>query len=408
MRKTKNNIILVVCFFSFFSFSLGLCKDPSILYLSYKDNPSQTIAIHWHTEINDQENLLFYKSESEENWHSDVSEDNDIQRFKVKVRTVHLKGLEPGMVYCFKIGEKAKQYKFRTLPDKGQKITFAVGGDAYRYLSLFRKMNEQVSKKNPDFVVMGGDIAYTHGILAFYKGKDWEMKRWQTFFQEWKKSMVTSDGRLIPIVPILGNHDIRKKKREDGTVEVRTPVLFFEFFAFPERCVSYRALDIGSSCSLFLLDTNHVFPIEGEQTAWLEQALQERQSVPVQMAVYHIGAFPSVYPYEGQTPRTIRRFWAPLFEKYHLDVAFEHHNHAYKRTFPIKEEKINNEGVVYIGDGTWGVFPRKAKNRWYLASKASKNCFNLVTLEGESYKVEAFDNKGKMIDSWQPHGAFAP
>lgn len=77
--------------------------------------------------------------------------------------------------------------------------------------------------------------------------------------------------------------------------------------------------------------------------------------IPHVFPVYHVPAFPSVRSFSNQTSAAIRRNWVPLFERFGIKVAFEHHDHAYKRTVPIREEAIDPErGIVYFGDGAWG------------------------------------------------------
>ncbi len=256
-------------------------------------------------------------------------------------------------------------------------------------------MNAQIAAKDPDFVVVGGDIAYTNGTRAVFKGKEWEIKRWRTFLKEWKEQMVTSDGRMIPMLPVLGNHDIKATALSPKEVHY----LFYDLFALPEQGVPYRVVDAGNYLSLFLLDTGHSYHIEGQQAKWLEEALATRENSAYKMAAYHIGAYPSVYPYRGRTPKKIRSEWAPLFERYHINVAFEHHNHAYKRTHRMKEGKIDPDGVIYMGDGSWGVSPRKPRHLWYLDAAAQANAVCLVTLGPEESRVEALSIQGDVIDS---------
>jgi hypothetical protein len=206
--------------------------------------------------------------------------------------------------------------------------------------------------------------------------------------------MVTSDGRMIPLMPVLGNHDIKavalKQKSKD--------FLFYQLFAFQEEGVPYRVFDAGDYLSLFLLDSGHSYHIEGRQTVWLKNNLCRRENTPYKMAAYHISGYPSVYPYRGSGAQRIRTQWAPLFERYHLHAAFEHHNHAYKRTHPLKGGKIDPSGVVYMGDGSWGVSPRKPKKLWYLDAALQSNAVCLVTLTSDRGRVEAIDLKGEVID----------
>jgi len=378
------------------SLSRALEKAPSVLYLTWMHDPTTTMTVHWHTTNKDRTSQVAYRKKGEGQWQFKEGIYGALPKTNLVVHTVELDELEPGGEYQFRIFGKRGVYSFKTLSNTlSRPVRFVVGGDAYFYLSVLRTMNDQIASKDPDFVVVGGDIAYTNGRRAIFKGKGWEIKRWRTFFKEWKKQMVTSDGRMIPIVPVLGNHDIK----ESTLMPMFHHFLFYELFAMPEKGTPYRVLDVGDYLSLFLLDSGHTYHIEGQQTQWLKKTLSARENIPYKMAVYHIAAYPSVYPYQNPSSRKIRAQWNPLFERYHLNVAFEHHNHAYKRTHPIKGNKIDPDGVVYMGDGSWGVTPRKPKKLWYLASAAQANAVCLVTLSQDLALLEAISIQGEILDS---------
>jgi hypothetical protein len=160
------------------------------------------------------------------------------------------------------------------------------------------------------------------------------MRRWHTFFKQWKQQMVTSDGRLIPLVVVLGNHDVSSRHLDPKS----GGALFYELFAFPNNLVSYRTLDFGNELSLFFLDTGHTYPVVGKQTTWLKEALEERKAQQHKMVVYHVAAYPSVSRPDKKCNKLVRKHWAPLFEEHGVKTVFEHHDHAYKRTYPIKGE----------------------------------------------------------------------
>lgn len=369
---------------------------PTVLYLTWMHDPTTTMTVQWHTIDKDPISQVAFRKQGETQWQVKEGIYVLVSKTNLAIHTVELDGLDPGEEYQFRLIGKKGTYRFRTLPKTLiSPVRFVVGGDAYFYFSALRKMNAQIASKDPDFVVVGGDIAYTHGRRAVFKGKGWEIKRWRTFLKEWKKQMVTSDGRMIPIVPVLGNHDIK--------ASTLTPMphhfLFHELFATPEQGIPYRVLDAGDYLSLFLLDSGHTFHIEGQQTQWLRNTLSKRENVPYKMAAYHIAGYPSVYPCQAQSSKKIRSQWNPLFERYHLNVAFEHHNHAYKRTYPLKGNKIDPDGVIYMGDGSWGVTPRKPKKLWYLANAAEANAVCLITLHPKMGVVEAMSIKGEILDS---------
>jgi acid phosphatase type 7 len=380
--------------------SLALAREkensPSVLYLTWMHDPTTTMTIQWHTTDADGASQVAYRKKGEAEWQLKKGIYTLLPKTNLSIHTVELDGLKPGEEYQFRLIGKKGVHRFRTLAsDLSKPVRFVVGGDAYFYLSVLRKMNEQIASKDPDFVVVGGDIAYTNGRRAVFKGKGWEIKRWRTFLKEWKKQMVTSDGRMIPIVPVLGNHDVKAST----LTSMSHHFLFYELFAMPEKGTPYRVLDAGNYLSLFLLDSGHTFHIEGQQTQWLKQVLCERENVLYKMAAYHVAAYPSVYPYGSHSSKKIRSEWNPLFERYHLNIAFEHHNHAYKRTFPLKGSKVDPDGVIYMGDGSWGVTPRKPKRLWYLASIAQANAVCVVTLDSQRAVVEALDIHGDILDS---------
>ncbi len=370
-------------------------REPSTLYLTWIHDPTSTMTVLWHTPKTDKYSMIFYQKQgSGEAWLKKEGTVKRPSRTDIHVHTVELVDLEPDTEYLFRIGKEGNKYRFKTLPrELDREVRFAVGGDAFMYYQLFKKTNLEIAEKNPDFVVIGGDIAYCHGINRF-RGLNWEVERWQNFFREYRRAMVTSDGRLIPMVVAIGNHDV-----PSGMVDPRNKsLLFYQFFPFPQQYIAYRSLDVGSYLSLVLLDTGHTYPIDGEQTEWLKQTLQARHPL-YKFAAYHIAAYPSVYPFEGTAPTKIRNNWVPLFESEGVQVAFENHNHAFKRSVPLKEGKVDPEGVLYLGDGSWGVTPRKPSKRWYLEKAAQTNCFWLVSLTQEKSSFEAFDGDGKSIDA---------
>jgi acid phosphatase type 7 len=378
-------------FFLLFS-AFARADEPEILYLTWIHDPTTTMTIQWHTPNYETASTLFYRKEGESRWTPQKGAFKILRGTSNLVHTVELTELEPKTTYqfCFEVG--TADYRFRTLSDNSaDPLHFVVAGDAYYYLTPFRKMNAKIVRHDPEFIVIGGDIAYSYSRKLIFRTPYEDVRRWQIFFKEWKKTMITSDGRLIPMLPVLGNHDIDPSKKE---------VYFFQLFALPHEDKAYRALDIGNFLSFIFLDTGHFSPVQGEQTEWLNKTLDERSHIALKLPVYHVAAYPSAYAYEGPTPTLIRSNWVPLFESYKVKVAFEHHNHAFKRTYPIKEGAIDPSGVLYLGDGSWGVSPRAvaSNKRWYIEKAKRANCFWLITHKNEQTLFQAFNLKGKLID----------
>ncbi len=375
------------------TFAVG-AKEPDVLYLTWKEDPTSSMTIYWHTEGKQQApSYIWYREKEAGTWQRLDASQIKLYKSDIFSHTADLKDLKSGSTYLFRIAEEPETYRFSTLAPGGP-FHFAVGGDAFFSFTLLREMNQQVLSKEVDFVVLGGDLAYSNGLHhMWWRGAGYELKRWISFLKEWKK-MRTEEGKLIPLIVTPGNHDVYG----DGATPQEKGRRLNEFFPFPEGA-SYRALDIGESLSLFLLDTGHIYPVEGAQTAWLRSALEDRSQVSYKLAIYHISAYPAFYAYKGRLPTTIRTHWVPLFEQKGVLAAFEHHNHVFKRTFPIKEGGIDPEGVVYLGDGSWGVPARSPHPAWYLASAKKTRCFWTVRIDTSGCLLEAYDSWGKRLDA---------
>lgn len=368
-------------------------QEPKVVYLTWTTDPTSSMTILWHTDREDAETKVDFREGGAE-WKEAKGGSWEIQETDTRVHRVDLMGLESDQRIVFKVGGSEREYWFRTMPKElSRPVRFAIGGDGYYYwgAEVFQRMNRMIAHHDPDFVVMGGDLAYTTGKKRVFKGRGWELTRWQTFLRMLQQTIKGSEKRMIPFVFVVGNHDIKKRSSK--------PQMFYDLFAFPEEGKAYQAIDIGSYLSLITLDTGHTWPIDGEQTTWLEKRLQERADRPFLFAAYHEGAYPSYYPYMNKTSVLLRQRWTPLFEKYQVLYAFEHHNHCYKRTRPIREGKVDPSGVVYLGDGSWGVSPRKPhQGLWYMEKASSVNACMFVTLTQEKCSVEAKDTRGSLID----------
>lgn len=360
----------------------SLYGEITALYLSWYADPTTTMTIQWHTPLDEYDDTIVLGTIDGDAAISGTHAPLE----QTLVHKVSLENLEPNTEYSFRIGTDPKIYHFRTAPNHlDEPLRFVIGGDIYAKPKIFRRMSKTVLENNPHFAVLGGDLAYaihTHHLGSAYR-------RWISFLHDWMHCMIGPEGHIVPFLLVPGNHDISSDNYET----------FFTLFAFPKKQL-YRALDFGDYLSLILLDTGHFQPIEGRQTLWLDKTLSERSAVPFRFAIYHEAAYPSHYPYQGTIPRKIRTYWVPLFEKYHLTAAFENHNHAFKRTHPIKASQIDPDGIVYIGDGGWGASPRKTNDLWYLAKRNRKSSVLLVELTSAQATVQALDLLNTPLDEF--------
>jgi acid phosphatase type 7 len=167
----------------------------------------------------------------------------------------------------------------------------------------------------------------------------------------------------------------------------------------------YASLDFGDYLSMIFLDTNHTSPIGGAQTDWLAKTLKEREEFPTVFVYNHVPAYPSFRPFkyaEGEegTGSDNRKYWCPLFERYNVDAVFEHHDHTFKRTHPLLDGRVNDNGIVYLGDGSWGKLrrPEGPEKRPYLAVSDEAYHLTVHRIEGKQRFHVALSDVGKVVD----------
>jgi hypothetical protein len=252
-------------------------------------------------------------------------------------------------------------------------------------------MNQLAAGLDPAFVVLGGDLAYAHGGT-----NDEQITRWFDYFASWKTNAVAPDGRLIPMLVTLGNHEVKGSYRKP----LENAGSFYTLFATPGP-QGYTVLDFGKYLSLFLLDSDHTHTIAGAQAAWLGKNLSARRKLPHLIPVYHTPGYPGFREDTGPQAKEVRAHWSPLFDKYGVKLVFENHDHCFKRTFPLRADKIDPKGTIYLGDGAWGVGLRKpdpAKPRWYIAKSGAIRHLYLVTLYPDARHVLAINESGQVFD----------
>ncbi len=372
------------------------------VWLTWQRDPCTTMSIQWLSEDKDSNSQVVFHSVTDSSLNTAFGSHRPLPGTNnaVLVHSVEIFGLSPDTRYAFQIDQEERERYFHTLPSTlTRPVRFVAGGDVYHTtIEVVEQAHKQAAKANPDFALVGGDIAYS--VFSKAAGHNAEkVDRWKEFLRAWSQHMITPDGDHVPILPALGNHDVIGGYRQP---ESRAACYYVLFPTSGDR--GYRALDFGNYLALFLLDSGHTHDIGGKQTEWLENKLEKRANVLHKIAVYHVGAWPSVREENArEEPGLIRKNWIPLFEKYGLSVGFEHHAHAYKRTHLIRNMGISPHGILYLGDGAWGVSPRKPhppSKRWYLAKTAQKQHVIIAEFTPYTRSYFATDTKGYIFDSF--------
>ncbi|WP_437187141.1 fibronectin type III domain-containing protein [Planctomicrobium sp. SH668] len=364
---------------------------PDTLILTWQKDPTTTMTFQW-LDLDTPANGAIYVDEVGKDLKTRyVTQLRPYQKTDHKLHRLEVEGLQPNTDYQFRVSGTTEVRKFRTMPSHAtDTIQWVSGGDCGTG-SACRKVNAIAAMQDPRFALIGGDLAYDNG-----KSPDTFTK----FLRNYHSSMVDSAGRTIPMITCIGNHEVEGVTTDRS----RSPqyLSFFDGF-FPER--TYGVLDIGDYLSLVLLDTGHLCPVAGEQTDWLESALKDRADRQHLIVAGHVPAYPSYRVPEGKdgapgTGSSQRKHWCPLFEKYKVDLVLEHHDHTFKRTHPLTDGLHDKNGVLYLGDGSWGQLRplNEPELRPYLARVSSANHITVHRLEGDDRFHVALDFNGQVAD----------
>lgn len=381
---------------------------PAAIFATWNGDPTTTVSVDWHLAAEGDVPAVEVRGPGIRRWRSYPG---SAVKFPFSTRTVRrarIDGLRPGAVYELKVGG-SRVYKYRTMPARlTRPVRFAAGGDTQAGLTTFGPMNRVAAAQDVDFVLLGGDLAYSNGDPRL-------VAREQAWYETVTQTLVTTEGRLIPVIAAIGNHEVfstrdttdstARMMRETGVKRGDAP--YYTALHAYAGARPYDVMDVGDYLSLVLLNTGHTASVQGAQTEWLRGVLAARSSVRYLFPIYHVPGYPSVRAFDGSTSVLVRQHWVPLFEQFGVRVAFENHDHAYKRTYPIRAGRRDSTGVVYIGDGAWGAAPRPigrehTEPAWYLETARSANHAIFVTLGPRDARFEMLDTTGMRFDT---HGA---
>jgi hypothetical protein len=367
--------------------------QPSTLFLTWQRDPTTTMTVQWiGVRGETADTNVSYSVLKAGHWQTQATSAKPYPMTDFKVFRSELTGLTPGTDYEFRIGKSSPIYRFRTMPSRATNtIQFISGGDCGVNPHTVAN-NIQAARQDPMFAIVGGDLGYDNGRSVEVS---------LAFIRNYSKHMVGHDGRLIPLVVCIGNHEV-----DGGYDKPRAMAPFFyALFDGLFKDTGYATLDFGDYLSLVLLDTSHTSPIGGAQADWLEKTLKARADHPNVLAINHVPAYPSYRRFEGSngepgTGEGNRKFWVPLFEKYRVPVVLEHHDHTFKRTKPLLGGLANDNGVLYLGDGSWGRLrtPHTPQELSYLAAASRDYHLSLHRVQGQERFHLAFDEFGKVMD----------
>ena len=268
---------------------------------------------------------------------------------------------------------------------------FAAGGDS-DVTEEAEEIFRTAAGQNPLFIHVGGDLAYSDGGDVAQEMAFWNM---------YHRAAQTPEGRLIPFVAGIGNHEVQggywKPGKTFEQMRERAP-FFYALFGGLYRAEEPVALDFGDYLSLLMLDSQHVIPME-KQNGWLARNLEARNQVPWVFASWHVAAYPSARGWNSQPMSGYaREHWIPLIEKSRAAGVFNHHDHDLQR---VETEGKHGRKIMVFGNGGIGadLRPARCEESARLAkARAMEHHIYIVRLMDDEAVVTAVGRQGQELD----------
>lgn len=251
--------------------------------------------------------------------------------------------LWPGRTYFYSVGHEGLDPAavtdagtFTTAPVRPEPFTFTAFGDqGVTYDAV--ATSTLIRAQNSAFHLHAGDCSYAESGGDGLITDPFDPRIWDSFFTE-----IQPTAGQVPWQIAVGNHEMEPWYSPDGyggqyarwefpgAVSSPAPPTYYSFVYGNVGIVSLDANDVSYEIPANFGYTN------GAQTAWLEStlaALRANPAVDFIVAYFHHCAYSTCTAHGSEGGA--RQYWAPLFDKYHVDLVINGHNHIYERTDPI-------------------------------------------------------------------------
>jgi predicted phosphodiesterase len=298
---------------------------------------------------------------------------------------VTLTGLEPQTNYFYRViaeaedGETAQSdiYTFQTNVLDNTAFAFGVVSDTQNNPDVWGNISTRLFNERPNFVVHAGDIV----------GSGNNKREWTEEFLRPGHDLMSR----IPMYIILGNH-------EDDAQN------YYRYIANPEP--EYFYTFTYGNAQFFMLDTDRSVAPGSEQHKWLERELAASDAT-WKFAVHHHPPYSSDEDdygntWVGSSTRGDQRLrpLVKLYEQHNLDICFFGHIHDYERTWPLRDDQVQSDGVVYIQTGGGGgSLENYAPTRsWFTQKVYRDHHYLFISIHDNSLFLQAIDQQGRLFD----------
>lgn len=312
--------------------------------------------------------------------------------------SVQFRNLKPATTYCYRVGDGAnwsEWFQFTTDSHRPEPFSFIYFGDAQNDVrSLWSRVVRQAQRDAPKakFFVHAGDLI----------NKAESDAEWGEWFSAggWLNAM-------IPSMPVPGNHE--QAKLEDDSR--RLSHHWRPQFTLPH----HGPAGLEETCYAFEYQNTLMVSLNSnerleEQAVWLEQRLAQNRQ-PWVVAVFHHPIFSAAKERDNEP---LRNAWKPIFDRYHVDLVLQGHDHSYARSGTSLEPSLQTEGnhpsgVNHVDPTVGTVFVVSVSGPKMYPSKPQAKMerigedlqlYQVIHIDGDTLRYEARTAIGDLYDAF--------
>lgn len=400
-KKILGFLLLAVTFVCFGQYN-NQESLPDRIILNLTENPATSIAITWRT-YGEVKNPKVQYTEAEQyiNFVNKVKSADALSEVFVtenKRVTYHhsavINNLLPGEKYVYRVGADSiwsEWNQFNTADQSKYNFEFIYFGDPQDGIrEHISRVFRQAYKTVPDarFWLFAGDITSTPDDYL-----------WEELFYA-----LGFIPKVTPSIYTPGNHDyqyITVENQKEHTKKIGS--IWNSHFTLPENGIdelketSYYIDYQG--VRIIMLNSNEKLE---EQSVWLDKLLANNPNKWT-IAVFHHPVFSAGRTRKDNDTKT---YFKPLFDKYHVDLVLQGHDHTYARSYKIKNESVvsNSEQGTYYVVSSCGAksYPINPLNKNLMAKMGNEvQLFQRISVSEKKLIFNSYTVNGQIYDSFE-------
>jgi len=375
---------------------------PDRIILTWSDQPSTTQSVTWRTDSTITQSFAqvlaegsspkLEKPEARE-YNAATSPLKDATYQRANYHSVTFKDLKPDQMYTYRVGDSthwSEWFQFRTAPAETKAFSFIYLGDAQNDIkSKWSRVIRRAFAEHGDarFIVHAGDL-----INRSNNDNEWG---------EWHFGGGFING-MIPSIPSSGNHEyFRDDKKvltldphwraqytlpENGPEGLKESVYYTDYS-------NVRMISLNSQ--MIVLDSNSM----KAQAIWLEEVLKNNPQKWTMITYHH----PIYSTAKGRDNKEFRELFKPLFDKYHVDVLLQGHDHTYSRGQNLPTGVSGKVGgpVYVVSVAGPKMYKVDVSPKWMDIFAENTQLFQIISVDHDNLTYTAYKASGEVFDSFK-------